>query len=77
MIQFELNTYKTTQAASYFLLKSDKKMNYMKFLKLLYLLDKEALIRWKRTVTGDKLFSFKNGLAGSTLMDLVRKKNRN
>ena len=74
MIQFDLNINKATQAASYLLLKGGKRMNYMKLLKLLYLLDKEALIRWKKTVTGDKLYSFDNGLAGSGLMDFLRKR---
>jgi uncharacterized phage-associated protein len=68
------NEQKTTQAAARFLNLADKRMNYMKLIKLLYLMDREALIRWGRPVTGDKYFSMKLGPVLSEVLDLLSEK---
>jgi uncharacterized phage-associated protein len=65
------NEKKTTQAASRFLGHSGKQMNYMKLMKLLYLTDREALIRWGRPVTGAKYYSMKLGPVLSEVRDLL------
>jgi len=67
----KFNEKKTTQAASKFLLLARGQMNYMKLIKLLYLTDREALIRWSRPVTGDKYFSMKHGPVLSEVLDLL------
>jgi hypothetical protein len=45
-------------------------MNYMLLIKLLYLLDRRALSRWGRPVTGDDYFSMKYGPVLSEVLDL-------
>ncbi len=47
-------------------------MSYIKLIKLLYLLDREALLRWGRTVTTDRPVSMDKGPAVSQIYDLIR-----
>jgi uncharacterized phage-associated protein len=68
------NEKKTTQAAARFLTLASKHMNYMKLIKLLYLMDREALIRWGMPVTGDHYFSMKHGPVLSEVLDLINEK---
>lgn len=65
------NEKKTTQAAARFLNFANKHMNYTKLIKLLYLLDRTALIRWSRPVTGAKYYSMKKGPVLSEVRDLI------
>jgi uncharacterized phage-associated protein len=46
-------------------------MSYMKLIKLLYLLDREALVRWGRPVTGDTYVSMKHGPVLSQVLNLI------
>jgi uncharacterized phage-associated protein len=62
---------KTTQAAARFLNLAHNRMNYMKLIKLLYLMDRTALIRWGRPVTGDKYYSMKLGPVLSEVRNLI------
>jgi uncharacterized phage-associated protein len=62
---------KTTQAAAYFLQLAGGRMNYMLLIKLLYLLDRKALLKWGRPVTGDDYFSMKLGPVLSEVLNLV------
>lgn len=71
MITFKFNEIKTTQAASLFLKKSDGKMSYMKLIKLLYLVDRQALMLWERPLTGDTYFSMKHGPVLSNVLDII------
>lgn len=72
MIRFRFNEIKTTQAVTLFLQKSDgRKMNYMKLIKLLYLADREALLRWSRPITGDTYFAMKNGPVLSNVLNII------
>lgn len=52
---------KTTQAAARFLRLANGKLNYMVLIKFLYLLDREALLKWARPVTFDDYYSMKLG----------------
>jgi uncharacterized phage-associated protein len=65
------NERKATQAAAYFLRLSEGRMNYMLLIKLLYLLDRRALLKWGRPVTGDTYFSMKLGPVLSEVLGLV------
>ncbi len=47
-------------------------MSYIKLIKLLYLLDREALLRWGRPVTTDRYVSMDNGPVVSRIYDLIR-----
>ena len=46
MLNLSFDESKATEAAVFLLSRSDQTMNYMKLIKLLYLADREALIRW-------------------------------
>ena len=50
----------------------DGKMSYMKLVKLMYLVDREALLRWGFSLTGDSFVSMKHGQILSITYDLVR-----
>ncbi|HVB99430.1 MAG TPA: Panacea domain-containing protein [Candidatus Dormibacteraeota bacterium] len=65
------NEAKATQAAARFLTLRGGRMSYMKLIKLLYLLDREALIRWGRPVTTDAYVSMDRGPVVSRIYDLI------
>ena len=46
-------------------------MSYLKLIKLLYLLDREALLRWGRPVSQDRYVSMDNGPVLSRTYDLI------
>lgn len=60
-MQLQFNEVKTTQAAVYLLKKRGGRMSYMKLIKLLYLADREGLLKWGRPVTFDHYVSMDNG----------------
>ncbi len=62
---------KTTQAAAHLLKLGGRKMSYLKLLKLLYFVDREALNRWGRPVTFDRYFSMRHGQVLSNTLDLI------
>jgi len=47
-------------------------MSYLKLIKMLYFLDREALLRWGRPVTTDRYVSMANGPVVSRIYDLIR-----
>ncbi len=69
--QSRFNEKKATQAAAQFLNLSSGRMNYMKLIKLLYMLDRGALLGWGRPVTFDSYFSMKLGPVLSEVRDLI------
>ena len=66
------NEAKATQAAARLLKLRGGKMSYIKLIKLLYLADREALIRWGRPITTDCYVSMDNGPVVSRIYDLIR-----
>ncbi len=46
-------------------------MSYMKLIKLLYLADRRALLKWGRPITGDQYFWMKKGPVLSRVHDLI------
>ena len=62
---------KTTQMAAHLLQKQQGTMNYMKLIKLLYLIDREALSRWNRPVSFDRYYSLPHGQVLSNTLDLI------
>ena len=62
---------KATQAAAYFLRLRGGQMHYVKLIKLLYLTDREALIRWGAPVTTDRHVSMDNGPVTSRILNLI------
>lgn len=71
MIRFVFNERKTAQAAAYLLRLNGGRMKYMKLLKILYLADRESLLRTGRPITGDCYVSMDNGPILSKTYDLV------
>ncbi len=62
---------KTTQAAARLLQLAGSRMSHMKLIKLLYLADREALIRWGRPITFDWYFSLPHGPVLSFTLDKI------
>jgi len=71
MIRFQFNEKKTTQVAALFLKKAGGRMNYMKLIKLLYLVDRKALEKWECPITGDSYFSMTHGPVLSKVFDFI------
>jgi len=68
---FPFNEVKATQVAARFLQLRGGKMSYMKLIKLLYLVDREAILRWGRPVTTDCYVSMDKGPVVSRIYDLI------
>lgn len=62
---------KATQAAAILLKLHGGKMSYMKLIKLLYIVDRQALISWGRPVTYDSYVSMDRGPVLSKTYDLI------
>ncbi len=70
-MRLQFNEKKATQAACRFLHLAGARMNYMKLIKLLYMLDRSALLEWGRPVTCDHFYSMKLGPVLSEVHDLI------
>lgn len=66
------NEAKATQAAARFLALRGGSMSYIKLVKLLYLADREALIRWGHPITMDRYVSMDVGPVVSRIYGLIR-----
>jgi uncharacterized phage-associated protein len=62
---------KATQAAGRLLARLDNRANHMKLIKLLYLADREALVKWGRPITFDWYFSLPHGPVLSFTLDRI------
>lgn len=62
---------KATQVVSCILKLRGNRMNYLKLIKLLYLVDREALSRWGVSVTTDKHVSMDHGPVVSRIYNLI------
>lgn len=62
---------KATEAAARFLERAGGKMEYMKLLKLLYMMDRKALIQFRMPVTFDRYYSLNNGPILSATKDIM------
>jgi uncharacterized phage-associated protein len=67
------NEKKATQAASFLLLLRGGRMHYIKLIKLLYLADRAALLKWGAPITTDRFVSMDNGPVGSHVLNLITK----
>jgi uncharacterized phage-associated protein len=70
MLRF--NERRATEAAARLLKLRGGRMSYLKLIKMLYFLDREALLRWGRPVTTDRYVSMDNGPVVSRTYDLIR-----
>jgi hypothetical protein len=70
MLQF--NEKRATQAAAILLsMRENRALNYMLLIKLLYLADRESLLRWGSPLTGDRYYSMEFGPILSKIHDLI------
>lgn len=74
-MQLRFNEVKATQTASRLLRLYGGRTNYLGLIKLLYLVDREALIRWGRPVTTDRHVSMPKGPVVSQIYDLIVSEN--
>jgi uncharacterized phage-associated protein len=65
------NERKATEAAAFLLKRRSGTMSYLKLIKLLYLADREALLRWGRPISTDRYVSMDHGPALSRVRDLI------
>jgi uncharacterized phage-associated protein len=70
-MRLRFNERKATQSAARLLELRGGRMSYLKLIKLLYLADREALLRWGRPITTDRFVSMERGPVLSRLLDLV------
>ncbi|TXL07992.1 hypothetical protein BMR09_04255 [Methylococcaceae bacterium CS3] len=63
---------RTAQMAAYFLSKKGLQMAYIKLLKLLYLADRAALLKWGESLTGDCFVSMPQDSVLSQTYDLIK-----
>ena len=71
-MRLRFNEAKATQAAAMLLKFRNGPMSYLKLIKLLYFVDREALLRWGRPVTTDSYVSMDNGPVVSRIYELIR-----
>jgi uncharacterized phage-associated protein len=70
-VNFRFDTAKATEVACLFLEKAGGRMNIMKLVKLIYLLDRMSLDRRGIPVVGGDYLSMRNGPVTSELLDIV------
>ena len=75
-IKFKFNERKAVQAAARLITQCGGEMNYLALIKLLYLIDREALLRFGRPVTGDAVVAMKQGPVLSAIFDRVSQKKQ-
>lgn len=69
--RLSFNERKATQAAALLLRLRGGRMSYMKLVKLLYLADREALLRWGRPISTDRHVSMDRGPVLSRVLELA------
>lgn len=62
---------KAAQASAVFLALGGSRMNYLKLMKLLYLAERESLLRWGRSITYDRFVSMDHGPVLSQTLNVL------
>lgn len=71
-MHFVFNQLKSAQAAAFIVQLAGGHLAYLKLIKLLYLADREALLRRGKPITGDQMVSMRHGPVLSDICDLIR-----
>jgi uncharacterized phage-associated protein len=71
-VQFDFDYEKTVAASLYIVSKGLPELTMAKLFKLLYFSDKDHLVRYGRTITGDRYVAMKDGPVPSNLYDLFK-----
>ena len=73
-IRFPFNEAKATEVAAHMVERSGgNALSHLALMKMLYIVDREALRRWERPVIGGKYCSMEHGTVISEVLDLMRK----
>jgi hypothetical protein len=75
-MKFRFNERKAVQAAGRLIAQNGGEMNYLALMKLLYLIDREALLRFGRPITGDAVFAMRQGPVLSAVFDRVSQRKQ-
>ena len=71
-MRFPFDEEKATQVAGYLLKLSGGTVEYLMLIKLMYLADKEMLVKHGKTLTGDELVSMEHGPVLSHIYNLIK-----
>ena len=71
-MRFVFNEKKAAQTAAYLLQRCGGEMKYLKLIKILYLADRESLLKTGHPITGDRHVSMDNGPVLSRVLNLIR-----
>ena len=71
-MRFVFDERRAAQAAARLLDRHDRKMPYIKLIKLLYLADRESLIETGAPITGDRFVAMRHGPVLSRVLDLIK-----
>ena len=71
MLKPAYNERKAAQVAHLLLNLRGGKMSYIKLIKLMYFIDRAALVEWGRSVTFDSIVSMDNGMVLSQTLNLI------
>lgn len=71
LMNVRFNEKKATEAAARLLKLQGRAMSYMKLIKLLYLADREALLRWGSPITTDRYVAMDRGPVLSGILNLI------
>ena len=63
---------KATQIAAYFIWRRGGRMSYLKLMKLMYLAEREFILKYGERLTGDRLISMRHGPVLSETYDLFK-----
>ncbi|AFM14046.1 Panacea domain-containing protein [Turneriella parva] len=72
MVSFEFDEKRVSQVCAHIIQKSKGRINYTKLLKILYLIDREALKLWNHSLTGDTPVSMDNGPVLSRIYNHIK-----
>jgi uncharacterized phage-associated protein len=72
-VHFRFDEVKATQVAAFLVRRSGGKMSHLALVKLLYIIDREALARWGRPVIGGSYYSLPHGTVISEVLNLMKK----
>lgn len=72
-IRFSFDETKATEVAVHLVQRSGEALSHLALMKMLYIIDREALRRWERPVIGGKYCSMHHGTVISEVLDLMRR----
>lgn len=74
-VRFIFDEELATQVAAFLLKLNDSRMSYMKAIKLMYIIDREAIRRWYKPITTDKYVAMSYGPVTSRIYDIIMDKD--